>query len=64
MRMAHPVQSNRLHRKGGWSRAAHRVAVPIVRVQCKLRRIEVEMWEARNTEGLFWAVRLGAGSTD
>ena len=39
----------RLHRKGGWRRKAHRVVVfDIVRVQCKLRRIEAKMWEARN----------------
>ena len=29
----------------------------IVRVQCKLRRIEAKMWEARNTEGFFWATQ-------
>ena len=29
----------------------------IVRVHCKLRRIEVKMWEARNTEGFFWATQ-------
>ena len=29
----------------------------IVRVQCKLRRIEAKMWEARNTEGPFWATQ-------
>ena len=29
----------------------------IVRVQCKLRRIEAKMWEARNTERLFWATQ-------
>ena len=27
----------------------------IVRIQCKLRRVEAKMWEARNTEGVFWA---------
>ena len=31
----------------------------IVRVQCKLRRIEDKMWEARNTEGRFWATQAG-----
>ena len=29
----------------------------IVRIQCKLRRIEAKMWEARNTEGIFWATQ-------
>ena len=29
----------------------------IVRVQCELQRIEAKMWEARNTEGLFWATQ-------
>ena len=29
----------------------------IVRVQCKLRRIEAKMWKARNTEGLFSATQ-------
>ena len=31
----------------------------IVRVQCKLRRIEAKMWEARNTEGFFCATQAG-----
>ena len=29
----------------------------IVRVQCKLRRIEAKMWEATNSEGFFWATQ-------
>ena len=28
-----------------------------VRVQCKLWRIEAKIWEARNTEGFFWATQ-------
>ena len=29
----------------------------IMRVQCKLRRIEAKMWEATNTEGFFWGTQ-------
>ena len=43
----------------------------IVRVQCKLRRIEAKMWEATNREGFFWATQargvercLGASSVE
>ena len=27
----------------------------VVRVQCRLRRIEAQLWEASNSEGFFWA---------
>ena len=29
----------------------------VVRVQCRLRRIEAQLWEASNSEGFFWATR-------
>ena len=46
--MAHPLQSDRFHCKGSGLFA-------IVRVQCKLRRIEAKLWEASNGETFCWA---------
>ena len=30
----------------------------VVRVQCKLRRIQVKVWEASNAEGFFWTTHM------
>ena len=51
------MQSYRLHRLEAGGVRPIGLLFAIVRVQCKLRGIEAKMWEARNTEGLFWATQ-------
>ena len=53
MRMAYPVQSDRIDSKGRGRRATHRAAVR--HCSACFGECEAKMWEARNTEGLFWA---------
>ena len=55
MRMAEPLQPNRLHCKGCRLVRPIGLLFAIVCVQCKLRRIEAKTWKASHGEGFFWA---------